>query len=295
MKSFLRMAIGALLLLCLSCSGGIVRSTRKAPTGQWIDIKIPFMVDGENRTAGVRAYFPAMYAARGGRTIVLLHNHRGSSRDWSANTDVRRYADEYSIVLVCPSMGATQYETNYYPETQTKWDAIPGGKWIVTVLVPFLREEYGIARERAVLGVAGIGTGARGALLVASGNPEMFGAAAGLSGYYDVSVLTRNQALASVYGSFADFKERWQRDDNIMELAFNLEKTPVFLAHGDRDTTVPIEQSRLLCIRLNHLQKRSGGGYVVEYREVRNKSHEWKLWSGVMADMLSFFNTQLKD
>ncbi|MCU0845787.1 MAG: alpha/beta hydrolase-fold protein [Spirochaetes bacterium] len=295
MKSFPRMAVAALLLACLSCTGGIVRSVRKAQTGQWIEIKIPAVNNGEKRTAEVRAYFPAMYAARGGRMIVLLHDHKGSSRDWSANTDVRRYADEYSIVLVCPSMGATQYETSYYPETQTRWNAIPGGKWIVTVMVPFLREEYGIARHRAVLGIAGIGTGARGALLAASATPEMFGAAAGLSGYYDVAVLTQNQALVSVYGSFSDFKERWQHDDNIMELAPNLVKTPVFLAHGDKDTTVPIEQSRLLGIRLNHLQKRSGGGYIVEYREVRNKSHEWKLWSGVTAEMMFFFNAHLKD
>jgi S-formylglutathione hydrolase FrmB len=295
MKSFPRMVVVVLLLAGLSCSAGTMRTARRAPTGQWIDITIPFVVDGESRTTEARAYFPGTYAARGGRTIVLLHDHRGSSRDWGANTDVRRYADEYAIVLVCPSMGATQYETNYYPETQTRWSDIPGGKWISTALVPHLRTEYGIARSRVHLGIAGVGTGARGALLVAAGNPDMFGATAGLSGYYDVAVLTQNQALVSVYGRFADFKERWQRDDNTIELAVNLAKTPVFMAHGDKDTTVPIEQSRLLGIRLNHLQKRSGGGYVLEYKEVRNQSHEWKLWRGVTDDMMAFFNASLKD
>ncbi len=295
MKTSLRAGAAALLIACLACSGDLVRSARKAPTGQWIDLSIPCVLNGESATTEVRAYFPAMYAVRGGRTVVLLHDHKGSSRDWGANTDVRRYADEYAIVLVCPSMGATQYETGYYAETQTRWNPVPGGKWITTVLVPFLREEYGIARHRGAAGIAGIGTGARGALLAAAGNPEMFGAAAGLSGYYDVAVLTQNRDLVSVYGKFADFAERWRHDDNIMELAVRLEKTPVFLAHGDKDTTVPIEQSRLLGIRLNHLQKRSGDGYVVEYTEVRNKSHEWKLWHGLTADMMAFFNTHLQD
>ncbi|HPO46743.1 MAG TPA: alpha/beta hydrolase-fold protein, partial [Spirochaetota bacterium] len=132
-----------------------------------------------------------------------------------------------------------------------------------------------------------------GALLVASSNADMFGAAAGLSGYYDMMALTQNQALMAVYGRFAEFKERWLRDDNILELAVNLEKTPVFLAHGDKDTTVPIEQSRLLGIRLNNLHKKNESGYVVEYRETRNQSHEWKLWRGMAADMMAFFNAHL--
>lgn len=293
MTAFLRMTAGLFLFAGLACAPGMVRSARIAPAGQWIDLEVPFIVEGVARSVQARAYFPEGYAARKGRTLILLHDHRGSSRDWGANTEARRYADEYGLVLVCPSMEGTQYETAYYPETRAKWDLIPGGRWVSTVLVPYLRHEYGVARTRTSTGIAGTGTGARGALLVAASYPDMFGAAAGLSGYYDVMALTQNQALSAVYGRFSDFRERWLCDDNILELAVNLEKTPVFLAHGDKDTTVPIEQSRLLGIRLNLLQKKKGAGYDVDYREVRNQSHEWKLWRGVTADMMAFFNAHL--
>lgn len=295
MAVFLRMAAVLLLSSGLACATATARSVRTAPAGQWIDLEVPFAVQGVARLVGVRAYFPEGYAARKGRTLILLHDHRGSSRDWGTNTEVRRYSDEHGIVLVCPSMATTQYETAYYPETQAKWDLIPGGRWVATVLVPFLRQEYGVARTRTSTGIAGTGTGARGALLIAASYPDMFGAAAGLSGYYDVMALTQNQALSAIYGRFSDFRERWLRDDNILELAFNLKKTPVFLVHGDKDTIAPIEHSRLLGIRLNQLQKKKGAGYHVEYREVRNHSHEWKLWRGVTADMMAFFNAHLNN
>lgn len=295
MNAFLRMAAVLSLFPGLACATGTARSLRTAPAGQWIELEVPFAVEGAARSVEVRAYFPERYAARKGRTIILLHDYRGSSRDWATNTEVRRYADEHGLVLVCPSMGVTLYETAYYPETQAKWGLIPGGRWIATVLIPFLRQEYGVARTRTSTGIAGTGTGARGALLVAASYPDMFGAAAGLSGFYDVMALTQNRTLSAVYGRFSDFRDRWLHDDNILELAVNLEKTPVFLAHGDKDTTVPIEQSRLLGIRLNLLHKKKGAGYYVDYREARNQSHEWKLWRSLTGDMMAFFNAHLNN
>ena len=185
------------------------------------------------------------------------------------------------------------YETRYYLQTRNKWSNVPGGKWIGDILIPFLREQFAIAYEKRKTGILGNSIGARGAILTASSYPKIFGAAAGLSGFYDTIAITDNKLLISIYGEYDNFPKRWEDDDNIIKLAVNLRDTPVFLAHGKRDWKVNFEQARLLAIRLKQLQKGNKNTYKFEYHEKKYKFHDWKLWNAMLPFMMSFFDKSL--
>lgn len=265
--------------------------------GKWAEnIKVEYEFSGEKKFVPVRIYFPTGYKpGKKQRTIIALHGYKFKERDWSENTDLRKYAEDYNFVIVCPAMGSTLYETKFYPESENKWDGIPGGEWIAKVLIEFLRNAYNLAGRRDTTGIMGISMGGRGAILLAECYPKIFGAAAGISGYYDSSSFVDNKMFISIYGQFADFRERWEKDDNIIELAVNLKNTAVYLAHGKRDKQSPVEQSRLLAIRLKQLQKKNEGRYIFEYHEGEiYQAHDWAYWRPVTQDVMGFFDKNLK-
>lgn len=285
-----------LLVILTSCSVTTRQYRPVNERGKWSKpIEVPGAPDALYRSALIRIYFPQAFVHNGSaRTIIALHDFKGSLYDWGSHSGVAGFAERYNLVVVCPNMGQTTYETRFYPETTKKWNDIPGGKWIASVLVPFLRKEYGLASGRGKTGITGIGTGARGALLIAVTNPDIFGATAGLSGFYDLTVLSSHSQLQMVYGAHTVFPERWKKDDNIITLADNLKDTPVFLAHGVKDTEIPVEQSRLLGLSLRLLQKKNPGRYHFEYLENPVRGHDWRFWSSVTGDMMDFFNKQMK-
>ncbi len=299
MKRF-RSAIGAasgavLAAMILSCGTPQSQLPRIEELGRWLEsIRVANPALKNDPGVPVRIYVPlSMAQAAPRRTILALHGYRGNYSEWGSYTSIQKFSEEYGIAVVCPDMGGTLYETVYYPETQVKWNEMPGGRWIPEILIPFLQTNYGLARSREHTGIMGVSTGARGALLLSSLHPELFKAAAGISGYYDTTVMTGSPFIPTIYGPYAAFKERWEKDDNIMLLAANLADIPVFLAHGFKDRDIPIEQSQLLGIKLRQMQKKNPGRYQFDFRELPLMSHGWVYWREVTGEAMSFFDRTL--
>ncbi len=281
--------------------------------GQWMrDISLEYLDGDTVKTATLQIFFPKNYR-RGTtkRTIIALHNTGSDQREWERNSNIAGYANTHGFVVVCPGMGSTIYETSYYPETTRKWDGIPGGKWVGEVLISFIRGRFNLARDRSHTAIMGVSSGARGAILVASKYPEIFGAAAGLSGYYDPLSMTKSSLLTAVYGDHGKFTERWKNDDNIIETAKNLKDTAVFIAHGKDDSHYHYEQSRLLAVKLlmlrnNFIETMKGTAkddakseeiaksiYPFELHLMRREYHNWPFWNYITPRMMEYFNLKL--
>ncbi|OHD65024.1 MAG: hypothetical protein A2176_04555 [Spirochaetes bacterium RBG_13_51_14] len=243
----------------------------------------------------VQMYIPKNYAGvSSARTLIVLHGFRQQPGDWEKSTPIAEYADAYRFVLVCPAMSTTLYESKYFPETENKWAPVPGGEYIMKVLIPFLRSRFGLAVDRERTGIFGISTGARGALLLAARHNDVFGAAAGLSGDYDSASLKQDRLVISVYGPYDANKERWEDEVNIIKLAERLKKTPVFLGHGARDSVVLPPQTKMLSERLTELHNDRGGYELeVDQEKSRNAGHDWNYWASMVPDVLRFFDQKL--
>lgn len=250
--------------------------------------------DGRKKYTGkLQIYFPKEYKrGKAVRTLIVLHGYNGTMRDWEKNSAIKKFADQYGIALVCPAMGKSLYASQYFPETKVKWAPLPGGIYMNTVLIPFIRSNFNLATDKAKTGIMGLSTGGRGALLTAARIPESFAATAGVSGDYDPLSMTRNHILRSVYGEYKNFKSRWEQQDNMMRMAVNLKGVAVFISHGGKDYSVPREQSMLLAMRLKQLEKKSGG-YKVAYNEVSHGIHDWRYWRKILPDMMKFFDENM--
>jgi dipeptidyl aminopeptidase/acylaminoacyl peptidase len=251
---------------------------------------VPLGID--NKKVLVQIYFPKSYTGRGDRVLVALHGYAGAMADYEENTNLAWLAEERGFVVVCPNMGRTLYESRYYPETEIRWSPVPGSEFLGALLIPFVRKNYGVAEDRSRTGIMGISTGGRGALLAACLYPEIFGAAAGISGDYDPPSMPNDRLLRTVYGPYDRFKDRWDGDDNVLKLAVNLKRTPVLLVHGSKDYVTPREQSLVMAMTMKQLQKKSGG-YECVYLEKKHQTRDWRLWKMVLPEVMDFFHERL--
>jgi enterochelin esterase-like enzyme len=273
-------------VLVVSISAGSVYSQNKeAVPGSWQ--KNSVQTDGGSAVT-VSMYFPKSYKAGMSRTLILLHSYGKSSYEWEKTSGASKLADTYGIILVCPDMGKTIYENDYFDETSNRWNAIPGGRWIPQVLIPYLRKEKDLCNDRKLTGITGLEIGARGALLSAARNPEIFGFAGGISGMYDSGSATRFEGYNLLYGKYKDNKDRWENADSIIILAPQLSKTVIFLSHGNKERNPSIDQTQLVLIRLAQLKKKQGG---FQYRFFeKGWGDSWAIWGPSLLECFKDFD-----
>ena len=264
--------------------------------GTWLrNLNVPYTYEGNEYSETIQIYFHRNYkAGENTRVIFALHGWGANHLEWGANSNITALADKYNMVIVCPNMKRSLYETAYYNETTNKWSGMPGGKYFGEVLIPYLQQTFALAYDKNKTGIMGLSTGGRGAILMAVIYPQYFGAAAGFSGYYSPEDMPNSRLLRSVYGEYRRFPERWQNDDNALHLAENLKDIPVFLSHGGRDKVVSPTQTQIMLIRLNMLFNSGAIKHKPMVRNFSNLAHDWIYWRNVLPHAMIFFDASLQ-
>jgi S-formylglutathione hydrolase FrmB len=289
-----------LLVLCIGAGYDTLSAADEKPAakfkgslnnGTWMkNLTVPYSGPEGNFSVQAQIYFPVGYSSSEKiRTLILLPNYGKGMTEWEKLSAVKRYANERGYILVCPDMGKTVYENDYFPETTITWHELPGGRWISAALIPWLRETFAICLTRENTGIAGVGMGARGAMLAAAKNPEIFGFAGGISGLYDASSISRNTTFVSMYGPYKEFKERWETVDNIITIAGNLADTCIYMGHGKRERGSPIELSQIVLIKLAQLRKQAPGKFQYKFT-VHDWGDDWQLWNKFLEEMFVQFD-----
>lgn len=263
-----------------ACLIALLGSTLPAAAAGW---QIQTLPGGSVSYDGVKYVYPrgarlAIYRPRRPkqRLLILLHGWNQSLRHWQRHTRVARLAERYGVTLVAPDMGKSNYMTRYYPQTKTRWWSIPGTPWVGKVLLPRLKQQYPDSK----LYIAGVSTGARGALMVAEHFPRFQGVGY-MSGDFDICVLNDRLSIAS-YGPLARYRRRWERD-NTRRLAQRLLGMRVFAAHALDDTVSPAAQTRLMQKELQRLNVQAR--FVFDPRG----GHGWKYWDSRLKAMFRWW------
>jgi predicted peptidase len=196
---------------------------------------------GEHR---FQVYVPRGYRASARLPVILaLHGAGERGVDGILQTEVglgsalRRYADRYPAIVVFPQ-------------------APPGASWqgppaevALAALDQAIREFRG-DRDRVYL--MGLSLGGNGSWYLAYHHPERFAAIVVVCGFV--------QALR-------DFPAVAPSDDPYAAVAGRIARIPVWIAHGDADTVVPVAESR----RMNAALEAAGAD--VHYVELPGVGH----------------------
>lgn len=213
-----------------------------------------------------------------GRLLVLFHGWNQRAESWRDRTRAAALAERYGVILVAPQLGTCNYMLRYYPETHSRmrWSPVPGVVWLERLFLPWLRTSFGTQ----TLAVAGVSTGARGALVTAQ-RLSAFRCAGYISGDWDI--IKDNGTLYKMsLGPQERFRDRWEANDTSRR-ADRLRDRKVFIAHAADDRVTPAWQTEALHRDLTRL------GTVCRFRIHPRGGHEWAYWDSCLPELFAFF------
>lgn len=243
------------------------------------------------------------------KVLYLLHGTFGDHTDWYRHTNIELYACEKDLIVVMPSAINTNYQnwagfgTGYY-----LYD------YILRELMPLVQNWFPASSRREDTFIAGLSMGARGALMIAMKNPDLFAGAAALSAFphdYEKDRAYFERVLCAESAPGGDFAgpfdpefraARFKNDilnnggsvDAYIQRVNPLNYVDAYLqgpqtlklycACGTQDTLYP----EYLEFRDYALKK----GLKATFVEEVGYKHEWRFWDKYIEKALEFFGME---
>jgi S-formylglutathione hydrolase FrmB len=267
------------VLLAAAATAGEVRRGLTAPSPH-LGRAIPYTLYTPDNVDRVTAGYPVLY---------LLHGHGGTEEDWVEAGRLQPTLDRLitagtvpPMLVVMPGMGSGWYVDN--PD--------PGGSGALETafihdLVPHIDRTWRTDARREARAVAGLSMGGWGAVRFAMRRPDLFAAAASLSGALVPEPWTASPVwaglLADGFGSPVDLARFRAASPFTLIPAFAAaaSRPAVYLACGD-DDELELAQATLLFYEALHR-----AGIPVELR-ISDGGHNWEVWARELEPMLRF-------
>jgi len=183
--------------------------------------------------------------------------------------------------LILPEMMKSVYAAKYYPETRPDYRKNLTLSWVTDTLIKTLQTDYGVFKgENNYL--HGISTGARGAALVHLNTGNLFTKVVLLSGDYNNDWLCDDNLMKNTMGSYEQFKDRWQQENNPMSQCKTW-TADLYIAHGTKDDIVEIRQSKEFAARIEALKT------IKLIQHYPDAKHDFVFWGGETEEILKFF------
>lgn len=215
--------------------------------------------------------------------LVLLPGWNFSRQDWCQNSTLCTQAQAQGLVLILPEMGKSLYTRQLYPETRADWRGFPTLAWVLDTLIP-RSQKLGLLKRDQRNFIAGISTGARGALRVLAETDTLFRAGVLLSGDYMPEDMPRDNLMRGYCGPLEQFPQRWKETENPSAQLGRLQ-APLYVGHGNMDRIVPVSQSVNLFAALQSTHPK----LIHQCRlHTPDAGHNYTYWEGETDNILAF-------
>lgn len=215
-------------------------------------------------------------------TLYLLHGLSDDHSIWLRRTSIERYVAPLGLAVVMPAVHRSWYT-----------DMARGLRYwtfISEELPTLARSFFGLSARREDNFVAGLSMGGYGAFKLALRKPEMFAAAASLSGALDMANRITERAeddawrveLENVFGDLSAFQGS---DNDTVHLAEELARSDrprpkLWACCGTKDFL--IEHNRVFRDRATR------AGLGLHYEEDEGYEHEWGYWDLTIQRVLKW-------
>lgn len=292
MKSaFLLALLAVCLFVFLNCSKQEEKALKDNPPSSLVALTDPLLASSCDSLAEFQTLTVAGHRVDIARpksksvaNLLILPGFAFPKDDWCKKSSLCRKALAAGYTLIMPEMGKSNYMSKLYPQTRPDWRKEPQKHWLTDSLFSFLQSKYCLLLPTQKNFVVGLSTGARGVAVVALAKPELFTAAAALSGDYEQTQIPQDRVHIGYMGSYRQFPKRWAEDENIIFQIKNW-KTPIYIGHGKLDKVCPYQQSQIFyeAIRRHHPNLRVKLHLPAQY------AHDYRYWDYEVENILAFF------
>jgi pimeloyl-ACP methyl ester carboxylesterase len=191
----------------------------------------------------VKVYIKRSHNRQPKGAILILPGWNHTPLHWCDRMRFCTMALESGYHLVMPEMQKGVYTISAFPETRKDMAKSPTMTFINQVLLPYCQQHMGLLQEGGNNLIAGISTGARGAVLVAMEHPGIFRKGVAMSGDYDNSKLETDRVMIAYYGMQRKFPYRWHSEANPI-LHLSKLSTPFLFTHAMDDAVVDCKHTQ---------------------------------------------------
>ena len=214
--------------------------------------------------------------------LYLLHGAGGNQTDWITRVpELRKYADFYDIIVVCPDGGKTSWYFDSPVDSSMKYES-----YVAKELVKYIDENYSTMKTRAGRAITGLSMGGHGAFYLSFRHPDIWGAAGSMSGGVDFRPFPDNWDIKLRLGEYSRFPENWNRNV-VINLLDSIKGKPLKLIFdcGVDDFFYTVNRNlhnKMIEYKIPH-----------DYIE-RPGRHTWDYWQNSLKYQLLFFNEYFK-
>jgi len=214
--------------------------------------------------------------------LYLLHGAGGDHTSWTKRVpDLLEYADQYNLIIVCPDGGATSWYFDSPIDKNMRYET-----YVSKELVNTVDKKYNTEAAKSGRAITGLSMGGHGAFYLAFKHQDTWGAAGSLSGGVDIRPFPNNWEIAARLGSYAEYRENWEKN-TVIKMLYLLDGKNLKLTFecGVSDFFHDANQrlhEKLLERNIPH-----------DYAE-RPGAHNWNYWNNAIKYQLLFFNDFFK-
>jgi putative tributyrin esterase len=269
-------------VMAASASGQAAATNSRIETGQISDKSVAAVLP-------YQILLPSDYHKSDKRypVLYLLHGLRGHYSDWLSKTNLARYAEKYSLIIVTPE-GNNSWYTNSVSDPKQKYE-----DYIIKDLIPEIDGRYRTIADRHGRAIAGLSMGGYGAIKLGLKFRSLFAFVGSLSGALKAARWTEQdlknfpfviESLKTVFGSQEDPSRAANDPYELIKGA----KSPMPYFYLDCGTSDALLGNAREFTALLAEQK-----IAYEYRELPGE-HNWAYWDKQIQTLLEVLEPILK-
>lgn len=210
-------------------------------------------------------------------TVYLLHGYSGSYSNWITKVpQIKKYADDYQLILVCPDGAYSSWYFDSPVDTAMRFET-----YISKELPQFIEATYHTVKDRKARAISGLSMGGHGGLFLGFRHADYFGACGSMSGALVIDYITKGYDVEKRLGDTTTNRQ-YYRDLSIMKEMENYPKDSlaVIMDCGTDDFIVTMSRmvhQKMLSLKIPH-----------DYIE-RPGKHDWLYWGTAVQYQLLYF------
>jgi S-formylglutathione hydrolase FrmB len=256
----------ALILVCLNSRSAVVDTVNIYSNAMHKDLKCVVIRPSDKKLK--HNTLPVIY---------LLHGYGGWYSNWIIRApELKNYADDYKLIIVCPEGGNSSWYFDSPIDTTMRYET-----FVATEVPDYIDSHYNTIKDRKGRAITGLSMGGHGSLFLAFRHADRFGACGSMSGVMDLYNSRNKYDIMKRIGDTITNATNWKNYSvlNLVEL-YPKDSLAITFDCGLSDPFS--KDNRLLHEKMLQLK------IPHDYTE-RPGKHEWPYWRNSIEYHLLFF------